>query len=286
MDSHSEEFKNPTDHDDQYLGPQETRSSAIHRIRTAGNVSISPELFEKLYLNPKIPVAGNLRQVLGNPTPIAITGFVISLTPLSCDLMGWRGAGGNGAANIGAYFFFGGILLMVGGFLEFIIGNTFSSVVFMSFASFYLTLGSTLQPFYGAYAAYSPSATDPTAGLDTQGFNATFGFFLVFFEILCFFYLICSLRTNLVLVYIMFTVVVGLGLTAASYFHRATQDASLAHSYQVAGGAILFACSLGGWYLLLALLLPTVDFPFELPVGDLSCRIPSMSQRKLNKDQV
>ncbi|KKK20547.1 hypothetical protein ARAM_005064 [Aspergillus rambellii] len=273
MDSHSEEFKNPTDHDDQYLGPQETRSSAIHRIRTAGNVSISPELFEKLYLNPKIPVAGNLRQVL-----VHNCGFLSGAqhTPAPTEIDPYSGA----------YFFFGGILLMVGGFLEFIIGNTFSSVVFMSFASFYLTLGSTLQPFYGAYAAYSPSATDPTAGLDTQGFNATFGFFLVFFEILCFFYLICSLRTNLVLVYIMFTVVVGLGLTAASYFHRATQDASLAHSYQVAGGAILFACSLGGWYLLLALLLPTVDFPFELPVGDLSCRIPSMSQRKLNKDQV
>lgn len=33
----------------------------------------------------------------------------------------------------GAYIFFGGILLLVGGLLECIIGNTFSSVVFMSF---------------------------------------------------------------------------------------------------------------------------------------------------------
>lgn len=31
---------------------------------------ISPELFEKLYLNPKTPVAGNLRSIIGNPTPM------------------------------------------------------------------------------------------------------------------------------------------------------------------------------------------------------------------------
>ena len=30
----------------------------------------------------------------------ALIGFVLSLTPLSCDLMGWRGAGGNGAASM------------------------------------------------------------------------------------------------------------------------------------------------------------------------------------------
>lgn len=32
----------------------------------------------------------------------ALVGFLLSLTPLSCDLMGWRGAGGSGAASTGA----------------------------------------------------------------------------------------------------------------------------------------------------------------------------------------
>ena len=48
----------------------------------------------------------------------ALVGFLLSLTPLSCQLMGWRGAGGNGAATIAAYLFFGGLLMIVGGFLE------------------------------------------------------------------------------------------------------------------------------------------------------------------------
>lgn len=80
----------------------------------------------------------------------ALLGFLLSLSPLSCDLMGWRGAGGNGAAGTsvfsvsylkspadnlasGAYFFMGGVLMIIGGVLEFFLGNTFPFVVFSSF---------------------------------------------------------------------------------------------------------------------------------------------------------
>ncbi|KAJ5519722.1 hypothetical protein N7463_000175 [Penicillium fimorum] len=251
-------------------------SPAFERTKSTGSIMISPELFEKLYLNPKTPVAGNLRSMIGNPTPIAITGFVMALTPLCFCLMGWRGAGNNGAAHIGGYIFFGGILLLVGGFLECIIGNTFSSVVFMSFACFYLTLAATIQPFYSAYAPYSPSPSDPTAGLASEGFNASF----VCFNILCFFYLICSFRTNFVLVYILFTVVIGVGFIIADYWYLAMKETVLAGKLQVGGGAILFAACLGGWYLLLSLLLESVDFPLRLPVGDLSSHVPGLSQLK------
>jgi uncharacterized protein len=96
---------------------------ALQRIRTAGSVSLSPELFEKLYLSPRNNVKGELRKTFGNPTPLlviwlypfhfyacssfvltvinrAIIGFLLSLTPLSCELMGWRGSGGSGSATM------------------------------------------------------------------------------------------------------------------------------------------------------------------------------------------
>lgn len=45
----------------------------------------------------------------------ALVGFLLSLTPLTNDLMNWRGAQtGNGSASIGAYFFFGGVLMILG----------------------------------------------------------------------------------------------------------------------------------------------------------------------------
>ncbi len=44
--------------------------TALKRIRTAGSISISPELFEKLYLSPQNAVKGDLRKTFGNPTPV------------------------------------------------------------------------------------------------------------------------------------------------------------------------------------------------------------------------
>jgi hypothetical protein len=43
---------------------------ALRRIRTAGSISISPELFEKIYLSPQNIVKGDLRKTFGNPTPV------------------------------------------------------------------------------------------------------------------------------------------------------------------------------------------------------------------------
>lgn len=53
-----------------YLDGEMDHGTALNRIRTAGSVSISPELFEKLYLSPQNNVKGDLRKTFGNPTPM------------------------------------------------------------------------------------------------------------------------------------------------------------------------------------------------------------------------
>ncbi|ESZ92125.1 hypothetical protein SBOR_7504 [Sclerotinia borealis F-4128] len=266
---------------------------ALKRIRTAGSISISPELFEKIYLSPQNAVKGDLRKTFGNPTPVAIVGFLISLSPLSCDLMGWRGAGGNGAAGIGSYFFFGGLLMMVGGFLEFILGNTFPFVVFVSFGAFWLTFASTLQPFYYAYGLYAPPGGTPADGLTTVGFNASFGFFLVFMGVLCLIFLVCSLRTNVVFVVIFFTLLLAFALLSAVYWHTANSignadpaELALAGRLTVAAGACIFVTSMAGWWIFFAIMLAALDFPFQIPVGDLSTLIKGASERQKLKEQM
>ena len=52
------------------MGEEESNGAALNRIRTAGSVSMSPELFEKLYLSPENRVKGDLRKTFGNPTPM------------------------------------------------------------------------------------------------------------------------------------------------------------------------------------------------------------------------
>lgn len=82
------------------LGAGESREEALTRIKSYSTVAMTPELFEKLYLQPLSSVKGDLRKTLANPTPLGLIGFSVALTPLACCLMGWRGAGQLGAANM------------------------------------------------------------------------------------------------------------------------------------------------------------------------------------------
>jgi succinate-acetate transporter protein len=58
------------------------------------------------------------------------------------------------AVDNGAYFGFGAILMILGGFFELILGNTFPAVVFTSFGGFWFTYGSFLVPSFGACKSF------------------------------------------------------------------------------------------------------------------------------------
>ena len=42
----------------------------LKRYETNGTISLPMEVFEKIYLNPQLPVKGELRGTFGNPTPL------------------------------------------------------------------------------------------------------------------------------------------------------------------------------------------------------------------------
>ena len=187
--------------------------------------------------------------------------------------------------------------MIVGAVMEFLLGNTFPFVVFGSFGAFWLSYAATLQPFYSTYASYAPAGEPGAAGLETVGFNASFAFFLVFMGLLCVIYLICSLRTNVVFVIIFLTLIIAFGCLAGAFWHNANAfgdtnptsaaaSAALAHRLQVAGGAVAFVTSLAGWWIFAAIMLAALDFPFQIPVGDLSTMIKGASDKEKMKRQV
>ncbi|KAL8991559.1 MAG: hypothetical protein Q9177_000059 [Variospora cf. flavescens] len=265
--------------------PDTSSDEALRHIRTANTISISPELFEKLYLTPQQAVKGYLRNTFANPTPVALLGFLMSCTPLACELMGWRGAGGNGAATLGTYYFFGGLLMTLGGILEFVLGNTFAFVVFCSYGGFWFTLGSTLTPSFNAYGAYAKDPTEPWEGLTSDGFHASYGFFLLFMGLLSLLYLICALRTNMAFVTIFFGLFMTFVLLTGSYWEIAIGYGAIAAKLQIASGAFAFLASLAGWWIFFAQMLASVDFPFQIPVGDISHLIRSGTKRAQDKER-
>lgn len=144
----------------------------LRRIQTAESVllTIPRDAFEKLYLSPKLPTAGNLHRTFGNPTPISLMGFLLAATPTAMLTMGWRGAGSNGGAILydyssfslplppplllsvishissntnqirPVYIFFGGIVQLLGAIGEWIFGNTFSCALFFTYGMlFYIS---------------------------------------------------------------------------------------------------------------------------------------------------
>ncbi|EMC93359.1 hypothetical protein BAUCODRAFT_133301 [Baudoinia panamericana UAMH 10762] len=258
--------------------------TALKRIQTTGSLSISPELFEKIYLSPQNRVAGELRKTFGNPTPLCLVGFLLSLTPLSCILMGWRGAGGSGASDTAIYYFFGGLLMILGAIGEWIIGNTFPFVVFGSFGAFWLSFGGTLTPWFNAYGAFSTTGV-PAQGLEEPGFYASFAFFHVFMGVLCFIYMICALRTNVIFLLIFAFLVPAFGCLAGAYWQIAKGNMALGAQLTVVAGALTFVVDLLGWWIFAAIMLAALDFPFQIPVFDISHIIKGASERQKMKEE-
>ncbi|KAK5994456.1 Protein alcS [Cladobotryum mycophilum] len=254
-------------------------------LQSMPSVTLTSELFEKLYLNPANKVSGDLRRTFANPTPLALVGFLIASTPLGCALMGWRGAGGGGAGTIGALYFFGGMLQIIGAVLEWIIGNTFVYIVFGSFGAFWLAFAATLTPFYNAEGAFTAGATTAAEKLaGVHSFQASLAFFLLFMGLLVFMYLICSLRTNVVFFIIFLFLDLALFLLTAAYWESAEGNAEMFETLSKTAGACVFVFCVFGWYLLFVQLLSSVDFPLDLPVGDLSNRIPSNQKKRLHME--
>ncbi|KAJ5917144.1 GPR1/FUN34/YaaH-class plasma membrane protein [Penicillium verhagenii] len=225
------------------------------------SVTLSAEQFERLYLSPMMHRQPTLAKNLGNPTPLGVGAFVLTATPLACCLMGWRGAGGGGAAFSGVLILLGGLLLVLSSILEFILGNTFSSVVFGGFC---LAFGATMTPAFNSAAPYSADGTNTLAGLHGAGFVDTF---------------VCATRTNLVFVLKFTSLVFVFSLLAAAYWKLGLEDEAAANRLTVGAGVALFVATMLGFYLLTAQLLDSVGFPLSLPVGDLSGVWNRRSQR-------
>ena len=97
---------------------------------------------------------------------------------------------------------------------------------------------------------------------------------------LCLVYLVCSMRTNLIFFLIFFTLTPAFGLLAGTFLQLGQGNAAVAAKCQEAAGAFTFVTCLLGWYIFLAIMLASVDFPFSLPIVDLSGMIKGASEKR------
>lgn len=150
-------------------------------------------------------------------------------------------------------------------------------LVFLTFGGYWGAFGATLTPFYSAISGY---------GDDPAGFYNSFAMFLIWMGMLCLFYMIAALRTNICLVLILLCFVVTFPCLAASYFYAARGMMAISVTTRIAGGALAFAASIIAWYLWFSMILESVDFPIVLPVGDLTKYFKGRAERQKSEREM
>ncbi|KAK3110109.1 hypothetical protein LTR53_015945 [Teratosphaeriaceae sp. CCFEE 6253] len=240
----------------------------LTRTQTSGGMTISPELFEKLYLTPKVPHVGDYYKRFANPTPMGFVGFVISTFTFAMVNMGWGGA--NGLAGVaGIFFFVGPVLLILATIFEWIMGNFFPMMVQSLFAVFWLSFGLLQLPTLGLAAAYSPTG-DAAEGALSVGYNSTVGLYLIVWGFALFTFWIFTLKTNMVFAGIFLFVTIAAWILAGAYFCVGKANYVMATKLQHTGGALLFVVAVLGWYMCFVIMAAEMRFGVNFPVGDLS----------------
>jgi succinate-acetate transporter protein len=96
--------------------------------------------------------------------------------------------------------------------------------------------------------------------------------------ILSLIFMIVAIRTNVVF-FLIFTLLVPTFCLLAATFWQTFDSPQVAADCQKAAGALAFVVALLGWYILFSIMLALVDFPFQLPIGDLSSVVKGASQK-------
>ncbi|KAI8627604.1 GPR1/FUN34/yaaH family-domain-containing protein [Xylariaceae sp. FL1651] len=237
----------------------------LHRTDTT--VTMPPELFEKLYLTPKVPHVGDYNQRFANPTALGFLGFVISTFTFSMVLMGWGGSEGF-APVVGIFFFVGPVLLIFAMVFEWIMGNFFPMMVMGLFAVFWLSFGVLQLPTLNLSLPYATPA-DPT-GTASPAFNTDVGLYLIVWGFALFTFFIFTLKINTVFALIFGLVSIAAWVLAGAYFKVAAGDFEMAGHLQKGGGALLFVVAALGWYMTFIIMAGEMRITLKLPVGDLS----------------
>ncbi|KAK2608583.1 hypothetical protein QQS21_002930 [Conoideocrella luteorostrata] len=252
--------------------------NSLYRKDTGTSIALSPEQFERLYLSPPNAVRGNLRKTFSNPTPLGIAGLLLAITPLTCELQEWGGSYGNGVATLATYYFLGGMCSELAAIGNFILGNTLPTTFFGIYGGFFLAFGFTMTPSSGAANkdVFPKGPEDP-------GVMASLGFFAIFMGVFTFVIMIGSLRTNLPLLLTFSMLGPTFVIFGCSRLYGAQGDEKMLKTLQHAAGALGFASICTGWYLFLAEILAGTDFPIQVPIFDLSQRVPSATELSKRK---
>jgi len=211
---------------------------------------------------------------LGNPTPLGLSAFALSVMVVSFYNIQSLGVVVPNVV-VGVSMFTGGVVQFAAGMWEFRVGNTFGGTGFSAFGGFWTSFGALYIPSFGIEKAFENHFYSVNGILDPSNstlqwdpntdsvYNNALGLYCVAWLIFTFIFTLACLRTSVgVLSAFIFLTFTFLALSIGHF--------TLSHSFIKIGGILGLITSCIVWYCTAAALLTPDLSPISLPLGDLS----------------
>nr|CAG8501117.1 10256_t:CDS:2 [Entrophospora candida] len=211
---------------------------------------------------------------LGNPTPLGLSAFALSVMVVSFYNMQTRDVVVPNVV-VGVSMFTGGVVQFAAGMWEFRVGNTFGGTGFSAFGGFWTSFGALYIPSFGIEKAFEKHFYSVNNILDPSNstlqwdpntdsvYNNALGLYCVAWLIFTFIFTLACIRTSVgVLSAFVFLTFTFLALSIGHF--------TLNNSFIKAGGILGLITSCIVWYCTAAVLLTPDLSPIGLPLGDLS----------------
>ncbi|GAK64598.1 GPR1 family protein [Moesziomyces antarcticus] len=193
---------------------------------------------------------------LAAPLPLGLFAFATTTFALSMYNINARGVDVPNAI-VSLALVYGGATQWICGVFEFVCGNTFGAVAFMTFGSFWLSYCVLLIPWFGVISAFMVD------GKLSPEFNQAVAIYLWAWFIVVFIIILASFKSSV-------AIVVTLVLVEIVILLLAIGNMNGNESIIKAGGAMGLATSAAAFYTgAAALLTPDLSY-FQLPVGNMA----------------
>ena len=174
-----------------------------------------------------------------NPAPLGLCAFALTTFLLSCANAGiYKGSG----IVLGCAYFYGGLVQLIAGLIEFKLGNVFGATVFSSYGAFWLSF---------AFTVFNASTTIAN--------ERAVGYYLMAWALYTGLMFVAAFATNLMLV-------VLLGLVEVTFILLSDGALNDSPSSTKAGGYVGIAAASLAWYGAMAAFFDALQHPIRLPV--------------------
>lgn len=244
-------------------------------------MQLSADQYERLFFQPTA-AKGDLAKRLGNPTLLGLCGFLVPFTSVVFSCLQFRGSNSTSFTEFsGAFYFLGGIAMVIAGICEFVLGNTFPFAVFIIFGSHWCQVAYSFDPAHNLTGAYGNTAAAALSRPLTSG-AANYD---IAMTLISFVFFLASLRTNVPFAMAIFFLIPLFAFFAAAEWQLGSSGGDplkiehAAYLLKIAGG-FGFITMISGWYLAIITACASTGVPCPLPIFDLSTKVFAGSSAK------